>query len=115
MTFARTIVEQNIDPYNVLQLSDKHSRTFLEQFQIRVRTKFYKIEELFQNSSRPVCWDAQVLKKHKFAYICKSEVCSHDILYSWSIITEVVQKYFYLPQFTPGGYTHVSKCVHMTP
>ena len=55
MTFARTIVEQNIVPYNVLQLSHKHSRTFLEQFQSSSRTQFYKILELFKNSSRPFC------------------------------------------------------------
>ena len=30
---------------------------------------------------------AQVIKKHQYAYICKSEVCSHDIICSWSIIT----------------------------
>ena len=87
MTFARTIVEQNIVPNNFLQLSNKHSRTFLEQFQSSSRTKFYKIEELLQNSSRPFCRGAQLFKKHQFAYICKSEVSSHDILCSLSTIT----------------------------
>ena len=47
MTFARPIVEQNIVPYNVLQLSHKHSGTFLEQFLNSSRTQFYKIQELF--------------------------------------------------------------------
>ena len=44
MTFARTIVEQNSVPYNILQLSHKHSRTFLEQFQISSRTQFNKLK-----------------------------------------------------------------------
>ena len=46
MTFARTIVEQNIVPYNVLQLSHKHYRPFLELFQSSSRKQFYKIEEI---------------------------------------------------------------------
>ena len=32
LTSARTIVEQKIVPFNVLHLSHKHSRTYLEQF-----------------------------------------------------------------------------------
>ena len=32
LTSARTIVEQKIAPFNVLHLSHKHSRTYLEQF-----------------------------------------------------------------------------------
>ena len=32
LTLARTIVEQKIVPFNVLHLSHKHSRTYLEQF-----------------------------------------------------------------------------------
>ena len=100
MTFARTIVVQNIVPYNVLQLSHKHSRILLEQFQSSSRTQFYKIEELFKNSSRPFCKGAQVFKKHQFAYICKSKVCSHDILCSWSIIT---YKQMYFCMTSRGG------------
>ena len=41
MTFARSIEEHNIVPYNVQQLSHKHSRTYLEQFQSSSRTQFY--------------------------------------------------------------------------
>ena len=67
MTFARTIVEQSIVPYNVLQLSHKHSGTFLEQFLSSSRTQFYKIEELFENGSRPFFSGAQLFKKHQFA------------------------------------------------
>ena len=93
MTFARTIVEQNIVLNNVLQLPHKLSRTFLEQFQSSSRTQFYKIVELFKNSSRPFCRGAQVFKKHQFAYKCKSAVCSHDIrgafgkFLAWSYIS----------------------------
>ena len=32
LTLARTFVEQKIVPFNVLHLSHKHSRTYLEQF-----------------------------------------------------------------------------------
>ena len=45
--FARTIVEQSIVLYNVLQLSHIQSRPFLEQFQSSYRTQLYEILELF--------------------------------------------------------------------
>ena len=41
--FTRTIVEKNIVLYKILQLSHKHSRTFLEQFQSSSRTQFIKL------------------------------------------------------------------------
>ena len=65
-------------------------------------------------------------QKHQFAYVCKFEVRSHDIVYSWSIITNK-QIYFCMtsrgganillptPVYSRSIHTYVSKCVHMTP
>ena len=50
MIFARTIVEQRIVPCNVLQLSYKHYRTFLEQFQSNSSTFLEKFQTISQRN-----------------------------------------------------------------
>ena len=72
--------------------------------------------------------------KHQFAYVCKFEVRSHDIVYSWNIITykqiyrcmtsrdganiRLLQEYSYLRKQvrshdTVSKVAYVSKCVHV--